>query len=215
MKDLGKKLVAEDEANDERMEEAIEAEIADLGLDVEGFEVEYDDGAATVFGLAADQDTLEKALVAVGNVAGVARVTDEMEVGETEAERAELAAEAAEAKAAREAQVAEFKAKIEAAREQKAEEEAQQLRREARTARRAHRKARRERRAARQAARKAAEESRTEFYTVVSGDTLGKIAERFYGDWSKYPTIFDANTPMLKDPDLIYPGQVLRIPPID
>lgn len=53
-------------------------------------------------------------------------------------------------------------------------------------------------------------ESKT--YTVQSGDTLGKIAKQFYGSASKYPKIFEANQPMLKDPDKIYPGQVLRIP---
>lgn len=50
------------------------------------------------------------------------------------------------------------------------------------------------------------------FYTVVKGDTLSKIAKARYGDWRRYPEIFEANKPMLKDPDLIYPGQVLRIP---
>jgi len=49
-------------------------------------------------------------------------------------------------------------------------------------------------------------------YTVKSGDSLSKIAKEMYGDASKYPTIFEANKPMLKDPDKIYPGQVLRIP---
>ena len=51
------------------------------------------------------------------------------------------------------------------------------------------------------------------FYTVDSGDTLGKIAQNFYGSASKYMVIFEANQPMLKDPDKIYPGQKLRIPP--
>ncbi|MDQ3205501.1 MAG: LysM and BON domain-containing protein [Pseudomonadota bacterium] len=50
-------------------------------------------------------------------------------------------------------------------------------------------------------------------YTVESGDTLSGIAKQLYGDASKYPAIFEANKPMLKDPDEIYPGQVLRIPP--
>ena len=52
------------------------------------------------------------------------------------------------------------------------------------------------------------------FYTVVSGDTLSKISKQFYGDANKYMTIFEANKPMLKHPDKIYPGQVLRIPPL-
>ena len=51
------------------------------------------------------------------------------------------------------------------------------------------------------------------FHTVASGDTLGKIAKKYYGNAGKYPVIFEANTPLLADPDRIYPGQVLRIPP--
>jgi len=52
------------------------------------------------------------------------------------------------------------------------------------------------------------------FYEVVSGDSLSKIAKAHYGDAMKYPVIFDANKPMLSDPDKIYPGQMLRIPPL-
>ena len=52
------------------------------------------------------------------------------------------------------------------------------------------------------------------FYTVQRGDTLGKIAKEMYGNAGKYPVIFEANKPMLSDPDKIYPGQVLRIPPL-
>lgn len=55
----------------------------------------------------------------------------------------------------------------------------------------------------------------TKTYTVQKGDTLGAIARKMYGKSSLYPKIFEANTPMLKDPDKIYPGQVLRIPPLD
>lgn len=50
------------------------------------------------------------------------------------------------------------------------------------------------------------------FHTVERGDTLGKIAKEHYGSANKYPEIFEANKPMLTDPDKIYPGQVLRIP---
>lgn len=53
----------------------------------------------------------------------------------------------------------------------------------------------------------------SQMYTVVAGDSLSKIAKQFYGNAAKYNTIFEANKPMLKDPDKIYPGQVLRIPP--
>ena len=56
------------------------------------------------------------------------------------------------------------------------------------------------------------DEPEATFYTVVKGDTLSKIAKAHYGDAMKYPVIFEANKPMLTSPDLIYPGQVLRIP---
>jgi len=55
-------------------------------------------------------------------------------------------------------------------------------------------------------------EPEAKFYTVVKGDTLSKISKQHYGDANKYMRIFEANKPMLKDPDKIYPGQVLRIP---
>jgi len=54
-----------------------------------------------------------------------------------------------------------------------------------------------------------------QFHTVVSGDTLGKIAKTYYGKAMMYPEIFEANKPMLKSPDLIYPGQVIRIPKLE
>ena len=52
-------------------------------------------------------------------------------------------------------------------------------------------------------------------YTVKSGDTLGAIAKEVYGKAGLYVKIFEANTPMLKDADHIYPGQVLKIPKLD
>lgn len=58
-------------------------------------------------------------------------------------------------------------------------------------------------------------EPETLLYTVKSGDTLGGIAKVHYGNAAKYMTIFEANKPMLKDPNKIYPGQVLRIPPLE
>jgi len=50
------------------------------------------------------------------------------------------------------------------------------------------------------------------FHTVEKGDTLSAVAKKTLGKASRYMEIFEANKPMLKDPDRIYPGQVLRIP---
>jgi|SRR3954452_11412821 len=49
-------------------------------------------------------------------------------------------------------------------------------------------------------------------YTVEPGDTLSAIAQQFYGDATLYPRIFEANRNQLNNPNLIFPGQVLRIP---
>ena len=49
-------------------------------------------------------------------------------------------------------------------------------------------------------------------YTVVSGDSLWKIAKHFYGNGAEYPKIFDANKDKISNPNLIYPGQMLNIP---
>ena len=116
----------------------LEKYVKDLGLAAEDLEIRFDDGTATIEGSVATQEDREKIILAVGNVEGVSKVDEEIDVVD----------ESAQAK----------------------------------------------------------------MYTVVSGDTLSKIAKEYYGDASKYPTIFEANKPMLKNPDLIYPGQVLRIP---
>jgi nucleoid-associated protein YgaU len=55
-------------------------------------------------------------------------------------------------------------------------------------------------------------EPAAQYYDVKSGDNLSKIAKQFYGDPNKYNLIFEANRPMLKNPDAIFPGQKLRIP---
>lgn len=58
----------------------------------------------------------------------------------------------------------------------------------------------------------AVKEPESKYHTVVEGDWLSKIAKTYYGDATKFDVIFEANKPMLSDPDKIYPGQVLRIP---
>jgi nucleoid-associated protein YgaU len=52
----------------------------------------------------------------------------------------------------------------------------------------------------------------TEYYTIVSGDTLGGIAAKFLGKGSRYPEIFEANREVIEDPNKIFPGQKIRIP---
>jgi nucleoid-associated protein YgaU len=51
-------------------------------------------------------------------------------------------------------------------------------------------------------------------YTVQKGDSLSKIAKREYGDAQQWRRIFEANRDTIKDPDLIYPGQVFQIPDV-
>jgi nucleoid-associated protein YgaU len=151
VKDAGSKLTgtgkgttserAQEEAFEElRKGNTLMQHVFGLGLKIEGLKITYDDGKATIKGKCPSQEEKEKILLAVGNVAGVSQVDDQIVVE-----------------------------------------------------------------------RPAPEAS---FYTVVAGDTLSKIAKAEYGDASKYPVIFEANKPLLKDPDKIYVGQTLRIPPL-
>ena len=121
--------------------QAIQQYVEQQKLPIKDLQVTYDGGSSTVTlrGEAADQATREKAVLASGNVQGVAKVKDEMTVAQ-------------------------------------------------------------------------ASGGESRFHTVEKGDTLSRIAKEVYGDANAYMKIFEANKPMLKDPDKIYPGQVLRIP---
>ncbi len=55
-------------------------------------------------------------------------------------------------------------------------------------------------------------EAKVEYYVIVRGDTLSGIAKKYYGDAMAYPKIFEANREVIKNPDLIFPGQKIRIP---
>jgi len=120
---------------------AVQSRVEDLDLSVDGLRVEVAGDKAILVGKAATQAEAEKAILAAGNVPGIAQVEDKLEVAEPA--------------------------------------------------------------------------KPSQYYKVKSGDSLSKIAKSVYGDAMKYPEIFEANKPMLKDPDKIYPGQVLRIPPLD
>ena len=55
-------------------------------------------------------------------------------------------------------------------------------------------------------------EDGAQYYIIKSGDTLSAIAKQFYGDANTYPKIFEANREVIKDANLIFPGQKIRIP---
>ena len=55
-------------------------------------------------------------------------------------------------------------------------------------------------------------EAKVEYYVIEKGDTLWAIATKYLGSGNRYPEIFEANREVIKDPDLIYPGQKIRIP---
>jgi nucleoid-associated protein YgaU len=62
------------------------------------------------------------------------------------------------------------------------------------------------------AAREKAEQDKGKTYVVQSGDSLSKIAKALLGDAARWPEIFELNKDQIKDPNLIYPGQELRLP---
>ena len=49
-------------------------------------------------------------------------------------------------------------------------------------------------------------------YTVKAGDSLSKIAQREYGDAAQWKKIYEANRDVIKNPDLIHPGQTFKLP---
>ena len=138
-----RKAKVADAARQERLEAnrkavGLEKYVKGLGFEIDNLDIRYHDGLATIDGNVETQDVREKVILAVGNVADVGQVQDNIVVAQDSAE--------------------------------------------------------------------------ADLHVVVAGDTLSAIAKEHYGDASKYPVIFEANRPMLKDPDLIYIGQVLRIP---
>ena len=55
-------------------------------------------------------------------------------------------------------------------------------------------------------------QAKIEYYIIQKGDTLSAVAKQFYGKANDYPKIFEANREVIKDPNLIFPGQKIRIP---
>lgn len=134
VKGAGKSLFGAAEASEAPAADKLRAELDELGLDASGVDISVEGDQVVLSGSAVSQELKEKIITAVGNVEGIAAVSDNLGGNDPA------------------------------------------------------------------------------FHTVEKGDSLWKIAEKALGDGSRYKEIFEANKPMLSDPDKIYPGQVLRIP---
>ena len=126
----------------------LEDELDRLGLAIEGRRLELDGSRVTVHGTVQSPADRERVVLALGNVAGIEEVNDELTVAGSGTVEGTAGAAAGDPR----------------------------------------------------------------FHTVVKGDTLSGLAKRYYGDPNRYSVIFEANRPMLEDPDKIYVGQTLRIP---
>lgn len=145
MKNAGSKLFGGEEDKEVKKESLIK-HVRSLGLPVDNLNISVDDEVVRVRGKVDSAAHAEKIALALGNVEGVSKVDNDLEVEQKEAATPKPAA------------------------------------------------------------------PKARFYQVESGDSLSKIAKQHYGDPMKYNKIFEANKPMLSDPDKIYPGQMLRIP---
>lgn len=173
-------------------------EAKDLTFTVEGDTVKISGSAS--------QETREKAIVAAGNIAGVARIDENVQVvhqvqPQAAPAPAQPAAQAPAQPAARPATTAAPAPAAAPAQPQTQVAAARTTTVAAATT------------AAVTTSAPAAPVADSTYVMVEKGDTLWKIAARAYGDGSKYQRIFEANRPMLSHPDKIYPGQTLRVPP--
>lgn len=154
---------------------ALEAEVKRLGLGSGDVHLRLRGDTVIVESKGADRETMEKLILAVGNIKGIAHV---------------------------EADLPDIPAAQQPAAPEPEAPKAQPPRADSPTAKPAAGKAPAPKPAAPQPV----------FHTVARGETLSAIARTYLGNANKYPVIFEANRPMLSDPDKIYPGQVLRIP---
>lgn len=199
LKEVGEALKEANVDSVDEFEKALVDKVKRLRLSVSDLDIQWNKGTATVMGMVPNQATKEKVLLAVGNTKGVAKVKDSLVVGLTASQKAEvrrgattrMGSKLAAAKAAGD------RAAEKARKEAKAKFELEQRR----AAFKKELDARRQKGAAIGVT-----------YTVKKGDSLRKIAKKLYGDESKWKAIFEANQPLIRKADLIYPGQVLRIP---
>ncbi|WP_299906467.1 peptidoglycan-binding protein LysM [uncultured Paracoccus sp.] len=150
---------------------ALEAEVKRLGLDSGDVHLRLRGDTVIVESKGADRETMEKLILAVGNIKGIAHVEADLPGAP--------AAPAPKAEAPKAGTATAKPAAEQAAAPKPAPQPAA---------------------------------SAPVFHTVAKGETLSAIAKKYLGNANKYNAIFEANRPMLSDPDKIYPGQTLRIP---
>jgi nucleoid-associated protein YgaU len=198
LKEMGESLKGTNIDTVDEFEKALVNKVKNLRLSVSDLDIQYDKGVATVMGMVPDQATKEKVILAVGNTKGVAKVKDNLAVGLTASQKTELRKRAKARAGARSSVATALAAKAaeKARKEAKAKFELEM------------------RRAAfkKELGARAKDSGASATYTVKKGDSLSKISKKLYGDASKWRGIYEANQPLIKNPDLIYPGQVLRIP---
>jgi len=202
LKGAGKKIPRDADTGAE-----LQKTVSAMGLDIKDLHVAFQGGTATVRGEAATQKDLELARLVVGNHEGVEKVNDDNLKVVARAAMSSAAAAGpganagaptvADASYARQAEQAADPSRVGASAAGAQAPVAQQAMQQMQVS---------------QGARAGASTSPGLMYTVKAGDTLSKIAKETMGDSGKYNRIFEANRPMIKDADEIYPGQVLRIP---
>ena len=171
----------------------LEAVVQDLGIPVVGLQVKYQPYTATVLGTARTQADREKAILAIGNTMGVAEVDDQMQVENPEPaavfHTVQKGDTLSKISLANYGVIHAYDVIFEANKpmlEHPDEIFPGQVLRIPSVTKVQH--------------------------TVKSGETLGTIAKHWYGNAARYTDIFEANREVIKDPDLIYPGQKIRIP---
>lgn len=167
VKSVGEKLGLGEQAPDAQ---SIKTALDGLNLGTENVKVAVENGKAILTGAVKDQATLEKAILAVGNLHSIESVnTDNLKVENNQKSASNQTAQAGTSQTSAAAQPS------------------------------------------------GSQPAEPHFYEVKKGDTLWKIAEEVYGKGhgDKNKIIFEANKPMLKSPEKIFPGQQLRIPDLN
>jgi nucleoid-associated protein YgaU len=203
VRNAGAKVLGNHKPGSEETIKPLSAHLREHGIATDDIRFRFErDGVVVMEGTVPDQDTREKAVLIVGNVDGIERVDDRLRVGKPGNGGVVQGAkptspsfgnvQSASASTAKTADFSNVQSSVTSTAPSMSGGSSQSV--------------------AQHGAGGDGGAWASKTYTVKAGDNLSKIAKEFYGDANAYQQIFEANKPMLKDPDKIYPGQVLRIP---